>query len=171
VHALDRSEDALAVARHNALQLGLPVQLHCGSWLDHFAGVDGLSGPLSQTGVQAQFHAIVSNPPYIAAGDEHLNALRHEPLPALVSGSDGLDDLRHIVQQAPAWLLEGGWLLLEHGHGQAAAVRTLLRKAGLQHVQSRRDLAGIERCSGGQRLSPDKGLGPGLGQGQDQNLI
>ena len=97
-----------------------------------------------------QFDAIVSNPPYIAAADPHLAALCHEPLQALASGADGLDDIRSIVAQAPAHLLPGGWLLLEHGWDQAGAVQALLRAAGFAEVQSRKDLAGIARCSGGQ---------------------
>ena len=101
------------------------------------------------------YHAIVSNPPYIAEGDPHLNALGHEPQAALTSGADGLHDIRQIVAQAPLHLHPGGWLLLEHGHDQAAAVRKLLAQAGLSDVQSRRDLSGIERCSGA-RL-PDVG--------------
>jgi release factor glutamine methyltransferase len=135
VHALDYSADALAVARGNATRLALEVQFQQGSWLQD---------------MQQRFSLIVANPPYIAAQDEHLGALTHEPLQALASGTDGLDDIRTIVQQAPARLQAGGWLLLEHGYDQAAAVRTLLMKAGLTAVQSRRDLAGIERCSGAQ---------------------
>ena len=88
-------------------------------------------------------------PPYIAAQDAHLAALTHEPLQALASGADGLDDIRHIITHSPAHLQSGGWLLLEHGYDQASAVRRLLTNAGLQEVQSRCDLAGIERCSGG----------------------
>ena len=91
-----------------------------------------------------------ANPPYIAATDPHLAALRHEPLQALASGADGLDDIRRIVVQAPAHLRPGGWLLLEHGWDQASAVHALLAAAGLKQVQSRKDLAGIGRCSGGQ---------------------
>ena len=83
--------------------------------------------------------------------DPHLAALTHEPLSALASGADGLDDLRSIIAQAPAHLAPGGWLLLEHGHDQAEAVAALLQQAGLAQVQSRKDLAGIVRCSGGQR--------------------
>lgn len=132
--AIDYSEAALAVARANAQRLQLDVHFQQGSWLD---------------GVQARFQAIVSNPPYIAAGDHHLEALQHEPLQALTSGPDGLDDLRHIISQAPAHLLPGGWLLLEHGYDQALPVRTLLLAAGFAGVESRRDLSGIERCSGG----------------------
>ena len=135
VHAVDMSGDALAVAQANAQSLGLEVAFAQGAWL---------------TGVRTQFHVIVSNPPYIAQGDAHLAALRHEPLSALTSGSDGLDAIRSIIAQAGAHLYPGGWLLLEHGYDQASAVRALLHSAGLQHVQSRRDLAGIERCSGAQ---------------------
>ncbi|MES2876836.1 MAG: peptide chain release factor N(5)-glutamine methyltransferase [Pseudomonadota bacterium] len=135
VSAIDYSEAALAVALANALRLQLDVDFQQGSWLD---------------GVQTQFHAIVSNPPYIAAQDPHLSALTHEPQQALASGDDGLDDIRHIITQAPARLHAGGWLLLEHGYDQAAAVRGLLQEAGFSAVQSRRDLSGIERCSGGQ---------------------
>jgi release factor glutamine methyltransferase len=135
VHAVDASTEALAVAQANAQRLGLVVAFSQGSWL---------------TQVQGRFHAIVSNPPYIAAQDPHLAALTHEPLAALASGAQGLDDLRSIVLQAPVHLHSGGWLLLEHGYDQATAVRALLTAAGLAQVQSRRDLAGIERCSGGQ---------------------
>jgi len=135
VTAVDASADALTVARANAGQLGLAVTLHHGDWLAPVAG--------------ERFDLIVSNPPYIAEGDAHLPALAHEPRSALVSGADGLDDLRRIVATAPAPLAPGGWLLLEHGWDQAAAVRALLTDAGFTQVQSRRDLAGIERCSGG----------------------
>jgi release factor glutamine methyltransferase len=137
VHALDVSPEALAVARANAERLLLPVVFHQGAWLD---------------GVQARFALIVSNPPYIAERDPHLADLAHEPLQALASGSDGLDAIRAIVLQAPARLENGGWLLLEHGYDQAEAVRRLLQAAGFTRVQSRCDLAGIERCSGGQYL-------------------
>ena len=136
VVAVDASADALAVARANAQRLGLAVDLRCGHWLAPVAG--------------QRFDVIVSNPPYIAEDDAHLPALVHEPRQALVSGADGLHDLRHIVAAAPAHLHAGGWLLLEHGWDQAATVRALLAQAGFAAVQSRRDLAGIERCSGGQ---------------------
>ena len=136
VLAVDASQDALAVAQANATRLGLPVQFQHGHWLQGMAG---------------GFAAIVSNPPYIAATDPHLAALTHEPLSALASGADGLDDLRSIIAQAPAHLAPGGWLLLEPGHDQAEAVAALLQQAGLAQVQSRKDLAGIVRCSGGQR--------------------
>ena len=135
VAAVDFSTDALAVAQANAERLQLPVAFAQGSWL---------------TGHTGCHHLIASNPPYIAAHDPHLAALTHEPLQALTAGTDGLDDIRTIVAQAPAHLHPGGWLLLEHGYDQAAAVRGLLQSQGFAHVQSRTDLAGIERCSGGQ---------------------
>ena len=135
VPAVDASADALSVAQANAQRLQLALELRRGDWLAPVAG--------------ERFDLIVSNPPYIAEGDAHLPALAHEPRSALVSGADGLDDLRRIVATAPAHLAPGGWLLLEHGWDQAAAVRALLTDAGFAQVQSRRDLAGIERCSGG----------------------
>ncbi len=135
VLAVDASTDALAVAQANAERLGLPVQFQPANWL---AGVEG------------PFDAIVSNPPYIPSADPHLAALTHEPLQALVSGADGLEDIRTIVTQAPTHLRPGGWLLLEHGYDQAEAVQALLATQGFTQVHSRNDLAGIARCTGGQ---------------------
>ncbi len=134
VVAVDASADALDVARENAALLRLDLDFMQSHWLEEVSG---------------HFHLIVSNPPYIARDDPHLEALTHEPLTALTAGTDGLDDIREIVHQAPSSLLRGGWLLLEHGYDQAAAVRQLLASEGFEQVQSRRDLAGIERCSGG----------------------
>jgi release factor glutamine methyltransferase len=134
MYARDLSPEALAVAKANAQRLGLEVAFSQGAWL---------------AGLSQAFHVIVSNPPYIADADPHLAALTHEPLQALTSGADGLDDLRAIIAQAPACLKPGGWLLLEHGYDQAEAVRQLLQVKGFVDVQSRQDLAGIERCSGG----------------------
>lgn len=136
VTATDASTGALAVAQDNAARLGLAVAFHHGRWFDAVPG--------------ARYDLIVSNPPYIAESDPHLTALGHEPGTALTAGADGLDDLLRIVGAAPCALNPGGWLLLEHGHDQAEAVRKLLRQAGFEGVQSRTDLAGIERCSGGQ---------------------
>lgn len=136
ITATDACTDALTVAQANARRLGLPVRFAHGAWL---AAVPG-----------ERFHVIASNPPYIAEGDHHLTALTHEPITALTAGLDGLDDIRQIVAQAPGALQPGGWLLLEHGHDQAAAVRELLDTQGFKAISSRRDLAGIERCSGGQ---------------------
>lgn len=138
ITATDVSADALALAQHNAARLGLAVQWVLGDWLAPMVG--------------RQFDMIVSNPPYIAANDPHLTALRHEPLHALVSGSDGLSAIRAIVQGASLHLKPQAWLLLEHGHRQAEAVRGLLGRAGFREVVSERDLAGIERCSAGQWL-------------------
>ena len=135
VAAIDFSTDALAVAQANAQRLHVPITFAQGSWLSGHIG---------------QHHLIASNPPYIAALDPHLDALAHEPLQALTAGTDGLEDIRTIVAQAPAHLHAGGWLLLEHGYDQAAAVRGLLEQQGFVQVQSRTDLPGIERCSGGQ---------------------
>ena len=136
--AVDASEDALAVARANAQRLNLPVQFVQSDWL---AAVPGI------------FDLIVSNPPYVADGDPHLSALTHEPLQALTSGADGLADIRQIIAQAPSHLAPGGWLLLEHGWDQAASVQALLCEASFAQVQSRKDLAGMDRCTGGQWLS------------------
>lgn len=138
VQASDLSAAALTVAQTNAQRLQLDVSFHQGAWFDAL--------PPSE----ARFDCIVSNPPYIAERDPHLAALQFEPAPALASGPDGLDDLRQIISQAPSHLTPGGWLLLEHGYDQAESVRGLLSAAGFMQVQSRRDLAGIERCSGGQ---------------------
>jgi release factor glutamine methyltransferase len=132
--AVDASTDALSVARSNAQRLNLPVQCVLSHWMDN------ISGP---------FELIVSNPPYVAEGDPHLAALTHEPLQALTSGSDGLDDIRQIVAQAPSRLAPGGWLLLEHGWDQSDAIQSLMCEAGFEQVQSRQDLAGIQRCTGG----------------------
>jgi release factor glutamine methyltransferase len=137
VMATDISADALAVARANAKRISLDISLSQAAWLD---------------GIEGSFDLIVSNPPYIADHDEHLPSLVHEPASALTSGPHGMDDLRAIVRQAPARLAQGGWLVLEHGWDQALKVRDLLQAAGFGYVASRRDLAGIERVSGGQWL-------------------
>jgi release factor glutamine methyltransferase len=131
--AVDSSAAALAVARRNAAKLSLEVELRHARWLE------GLP----------RFDLIVSNPPYVAEGDPHLAELRHEPASALVAGPDGLDAIRAIALDAPAHLAPGGWLLLEHGMGQDAAVRALL--AGLESVQTWPDLAGIPRVTGGRQ--------------------
>ncbi|MBV8503403.1 MAG: peptide chain release factor N(5)-glutamine methyltransferase [Paucibacter sp.] len=138
VHAVDLSEAALAVAQANAARLGLCVTFHAGSWL----------APLARQ----RFSMIVSNPPYIAAEDPHLDSLGHEPISALTPGGNGLSDLQTIVQAAPDHLEPGGWLLLEHGHDQADAVATLLRQRGFSTLSLRRDLGGNPRASGGRWL-------------------
>jgi len=137
VTAVERSRTALEVARANGQRLGLTVAWRAGDWWQPLAG---------QT-----FDVVVSNPPYIATADPHLPALRHEPLEALASGADGLDALRTIIAGAPGHLAPGGWLLLEHGHGQGPAVRRLLADSGLVDAVTRPDLAGWDRCSGARR--------------------
>ncbi|KAF0206096.1 MAG: release factor glutamine [Gallionellaceae bacterium] len=142
VWACDASAAALAVARDNAQRLGIPNA--------HFIESDWFSALRGQ-----RFDLIVSNPPYIAADDGHLSQgdVRFEPLAALASGADGLDDIRDIVGQAGAHLEMQGWLLLEHGYDQAARVRELLQASGFANEFSARDLSGIERCSGGQVIT------------------
>lgn len=133
--AVDISAEALAVARANGQRLGLPVHWLCSDW---FAALDG-----------ERFDLILSNPPYIAEHDPHLPALRHEPRGALVSGPRGLDAIEHLAAAARAHLAPHGWLLLEHGHEQAVAVRALLQSRGYQDVATRDDLAGHPRCTAG----------------------
>ena len=137
VVAVERSAAALAVARRNALKLGLEVDLRHGLW---FAPVAG-----------ERFDLVVSNPPYVAVGDPHLaqGDLRFEPQSALVAGADGLQALREIAASAAEHLNPGGWLLLEHGVGQDDEVRKLLREQGLEGIESWPDLAGIARVTGG----------------------
>ncbi len=134
----DLSADALEVAGKNARKLGLEqgTRLAQGDLLA--ALPDG-----------QRVHAIVSNPPYVAAGDHHLaqGDLRFEPSLALSSGPDGLGTLRRLVNDSRGHLAPGGWLLLEHGFDQAPAVRLLLQTAGFIRVASHRDLAGIERVT------------------------
>ena len=134
--ASDCSLAALDVARDNTARLQQAVR---------FIAADALQLPPGTP----RFHLITANPPYIAAGDAHLPALHHEPTLALVSGTDGLDLLRVLIAQAPQWLEAGGWLLLEHGHDQGAAVRALLQTQGFSEVATRRDFGGNERVSGG----------------------
>jgi release factor glutamine methyltransferase len=102
-----------------------------------------------------RFDLVVSNPPYVSEGDAHLEEgdLRFEPRSALVAGPDGLDAIREIVRDAPAHLRPGGRLLLEHGLGQDAAVRSLLAEAGIEDLATWPDLAGIARVSGGRLKS------------------
>ncbi len=140
VSATDVSAAALAAARGNARRLGATVTFLEGAW---FAPVSG------------RFHVIVSNPPYVAECDPHLESLRFEPTAALVSGPDGLSAIRDITAGAAGHLVPGGWLLLEHGFDQGGAVRGLLVAAGFHNVDTRRDLAGHERVTMGQQ--PDAG--------------
>lgn len=135
MRGLDASAAALAVARGNAQRLGLEVEFIESDWWS------ALQPP--------KLHLALSNPPYIAGDDPHLPALRHEPLQALTPGGDGLSAIDRIVAGAAAWLEPGGWLLVEHGWDQGAAVRQRLTQAGLRDVLTRRDLGAQERCTGG----------------------
>ncbi len=138
VTATDRTPDAIAIAAENARTLGVHnIDFARSDW---FAAIAG-----------ERYDAIVSNPPYIAQDDPHLGQgdLRFEPRNALAAGPDGLDCIRVIVTQANNHLGSGGWLMFEHGYDQAERCRALLDAAGFAEVFSRRDLAGIERVSGG----------------------
>jgi release factor glutamine methyltransferase len=138
VIATDVSAAALEVAHQNACR-------HAAGNVEFRLG-DGFAPVLAE-----RFDVIVSNPPYVAAHDPHLQEgdLCFEPKHALTSGEDGLDLMRAIIAQAPARLRAGAWLLLEHGHDQGEAVRALLAAAGLVSVFTERDLAGLPRVSGG----------------------
>lgn len=136
VIATDASQAALAIAQDNAQRNDLArVQFRPGSWLAPLTG--------------ERFDVIVSNPPYIASDDAHLQQgdLRYEPASALASGADGLDDLRQIIRAAPRHLLGDGWLLLEHGWDQGEAVRQLLNDAGFIEVATEQDLEQRDRVS------------------------
>jgi len=137
VTATDVAGDALAVARDNAARHGAHIEFVESDWFAALAA--------------RRYHLIVCNPPYVAERDPHLQKgdLQFEPRAALVAGTDGLACIRLIVAQAGAWLESGGSLLLEHGCDQAAHCRALLAQAGYRDVTSRRDLAGIERVTGG----------------------
>ena len=137
VTATDISAAALAVARANALKLGLErVELIEADWLQALTG--------------RAFDLLLSNPPYIAADDPALRQLRSEPPLALVAAEDGFAALRSIIRAAPEHLRPGGWLLLEHAAAQAAAVARELVARGFAQVRSHRDLAGCERMTEGQ---------------------
>ena len=135
VTATDADAGALAVAQINTERLGLAITLRRGHW---WGAVP-----------EQRFALALSNPPYIAQGDAHLAALHHEPTVALTPGPAGLESLHEIVRDAPAHLLPGAWLLLEHGFDQAPTVQDLLRERGFAQVSTRKDLAGHDRCTGG----------------------
>ena len=134
--AVDLQQQAVDLAERNRQRYQLDnVRLFASNW---FAAIPA-----------QRFDLIVSNPPYIEANDPHLSqgVLRFEPASALVSGDDGLDDLRLVCTQSVDYLNRGGWLLLEHGFDQGAAVRELLEQAGFASVETRRDLNGLERLT------------------------
>lgn len=157
VLATDRSRAAIDVARLNAGRLGLAnVDFAYGDW---YAALRARRHAMRRAKARAgsavtaprTFDVIVSNPPYVAELDPHLaqGDLRFEPRRALAAGVDGLDALRAIVAGAPAHLVPGGWLVVEHGYDQARAVRALFSAAGLGDFTAARDLAGIARVAAG----------------------
>ena len=136
VTAVDRVLEAVALAERNRQRLQLEnVNVFTSHWFSALA--------------DQRFDLIISNPPYIAAGDVHLaeGDVRFEPESALVAGADGLDDIREIIAASVQHLNAGGWLMLEHGYDQASAVRELLLAAGYAQVESRKDLGGHERIT------------------------
>ena len=134
--AVDASEAALQVAEQNSHHLNLPVEFILSDWCSN----------ISKT---RQFSLIVSNPPYIVPNDSHLAQLQFEPISALVAENQGLADIAQIVNQATLHLRNGAYLLLEHGYDQAEQVQQLLIQQGFNQVQSRQDLGGNWRCTGG----------------------
>lgn len=145
VWATDCDTTALDVARDNAESLGLGnLRFARGEWCE------ALPEP-----AEVRFHLIASNPPYVAANDPHLEQgdCRHEPRLALTPGGDGLAALRQIVEETPAHLADNGWLLLEHGPNQGAAVRHLLEKRGFVDVETRPDMEHRERVTLGRRAT------------------
>lgn len=147
VCAVDISAAAIEVARANAAVHRLQIQFAVGDWWQPLHG--------------RLFHLVASNPPYVAIDDPHLDALRHEPALALTPGGNGLSAIERIVRESSRHLRPGGWLLLEHGHDQAEAVRRCLDAAGFEAVRTRADLAGLPRCSGGRRHRGSAGPGSG----------
>ena len=128
VSACDQSSEALSVAKLNAKS---PIDFYCGSWFD----------PLPKK----KFDLIVSNPPYISKKDPHLKDLRFEPMEALVSGNDGLEDIRLIISQSPQYLNKGGLLLLEHGYDQKDRIIELLGDS-FKNIKTFKDLNEIDRA-------------------------
>ncbi|MEE3169639.1 MAG: peptide chain release factor N(5)-glutamine methyltransferase [Pseudomonadota bacterium] len=141
IFASDAVAGAVDLARENARDLGLSVTVVESAW---YAGLQ-----------PQRFDLIVSNPPYIPEHDEHLvlGDVRFEPASALVSGPDGLDDLKLIVEQAPDWLVEGGWLLVEHGYDQAESVAALFRERSFSSIRGIQDYGGRDRLTLGQWLA------------------
>ena len=143
ITAVDNSRAALDIARRNADRLGARVTWCQSDWFEQLA--------------EQSFDLIVSNPPYIAAGDPHLaqGDLRHEPAAALASGVDGLMAIRQIIAAAHSYLVEGGSLWIEHGYDQPEQIARLLQGHGYRSIEQHRDLAGIVRVSGALNASPD----------------
>ena len=134
--AVDASKAALEIAKHNAQNLSINnVQFMLSHWFD---ALD-----------DKRFDVIVSNPPYIEADDQHLSQgdLRFEPLSALASGNDGLDDIRQIIADCLIYLKPQGWLMLEHGYHQAESVADLMAVIGLVNIETLKDLGDNHRVT------------------------
>ncbi len=142
VTATDASENALKIAQENAQNLKITnIEFVQSDW---FGALQNQS-----------FDVIVSNPPYIEQNDVHLTQgdLRYEPITALVSGQDGLDDIHHIIANAPQHLNPRGYLLLEHGYNQAKSVAVLLKNAGFSEIETIKDLGSNERVTLGRYVA------------------
>lgn len=137
VTAVDSSRPGLDLAGENALSLKADVKWHQGNW---FSGLDEL-----------RFDLIVSNPPYVAEQDAHLQSgdVRFEPRTALASGPLGLNDLAVIIEQSPIFLRPDGWVLLEHGWNQGCAVGNMMKRRGFRQIQCHKDYAGLDRVTWG----------------------
>ena len=153
ITACDAVAEAVELARENTDALGLAVSVVQSSWFSELEA--------------GRFDLIVANPPYIPDSDHHLTEgdVRFEPATALVSGSDGLDDLRLIVDQAPDWLVEDGWLLVEHGFDQAEAVAGLFHARGFKDVETRQDYGNRDRMTLGRWSSGAAVPDPALNRG------
>ncbi len=144
IYGVDISASAIALAERNKLKSSLSnCCFYQGSWFDSLA---------DHATLPSTYHLVVSNPPYIAAGDEHLQVgdIRYEPKQALIADADGLADLAEIVARSVQFLLSSGWLVVEHGYDQGEQVRQLFVNAGFSAIETKRDLAGLERVTLGQ---------------------
>ena len=132
---MDLFDEAVALAKRNAHRLDLDILCRQSNWFDDLSPM--------------QFDVIVSNPPYIAEHDEHLQQgdVRFEPRSALVAADEGLNDLIHLVSEAHTWLAPEGWLLLEHGHGQGEAVRGIMYQVGFGHIDTVQDIGRRDRVT------------------------
>jgi release factor glutamine methyltransferase len=132
IHATDQSPGALSIAKQNAEKYSIKnISFYLGDWFDALP--------------EKKYHLIVSNPPYIADNDRHLDKLTFEPLSALASGKNGLDAITKIIKQARHFLLPNGYLAIEHGYDQADAVCALFASAGFSDIKNHRDLSGVSR--------------------------
>ena len=127
ISATDKSIDALKIAKKNTTK---DINFYHSSWFDELTG--------------KTFDLIVTNPPYLAENDSHLESLKYEPIEAMVSGKDGLDDIREIIQNAPKYLNQGGYLLLEHSDKHQNEIVELL-KLSFVNIVTYQDLNGLDR--------------------------